>query len=262
MTQLSPLRRALIEAAIAGGHAAMSVYRSDFQVSDKDDKSPVTEADHRAETVILERLAALEPDLPVVAEEQAAAGLAPSSVGRRFALVDPVDGTKDFIKKTGEWTVNIAIIEDGLPVAGVVYAPAIQRLFHGEYGLGAAHRVVNCEESREGPDEPIEARIAPKEALIAVASKSHRTPETDDYLAMLPVSGLKSMGSSLKLCLLAAGEADVYPRLGRTMEWDIAAGHGVLRAAGGSIELMDGAPFTYGKPGFENPHFVAWGRRG
>ena len=239
------------------GAVILDIYNSDFEVRSKDDTSPVTEADEAAEAVILAGLRQLTPDIPIVAEEAVAAGHVPDVSGGRFWLVDPLDGTKEFISRNGEFTVNIALIEDGVPVLGAVYAPAIDRQFSG-HSAKAWSRV----RERSGlwsPPNPIQVRPEPEEGLTVVASRSHRSPETDEYIARFKVNDLVSAGSSLKLCLVAAGEADLYPRLGRTMEWDIAAGHAVLRAAGGTVTDLDGNTLSYGKPEFENPYFVAKG---
>jgi 3'(2'), 5'-bisphosphate nucleotidase len=249
-------RRALLERLIPVAHAAggviLDIYATDFEVRGKDDTSPVTDADERAESVITRALASLAPDIPVVAEEAAAAGKLPA-VGERFWLVDPLDGTKEFISRNGEFTVNIALIENGTPTLGVVLAPALGRLFAGAEGVGAF--VEDAGTRRE-----ISVRRPPEEGLTVVASRSHGdTAALADFLQGRPIAELKNAGSSLKLCLVAAGEADLYPRLGRTMEWDIAAGHAVLAAAGGSVRTVAGLPLTYGKPGFDNPHFVASG---
>ena len=231
----------------------MTVYGGDFAVRGKADDSPVTVADEQAEALIVPVLRALDPSVPVVAEEAVAAGGAPA-VGRRFWLVDPLDGTREFISSNGEFTVNVALIEDGRPVLGVVLAPAIGRLFAGVAGHGAW-----IEQAGE-PRRAIRCRPEPAEGLTVVASRSHGDAAAlDAFLAGKRVARLAQAGSSLKLCLLAAGEADLYPRLGRTMEWDIAAGHAVLSAAGGEVTDLAGAPLRYGKPGFENPHFVARG---
>src|SRR5690606_8097654 len=172
-----------------------------------------------------------------------------------FWLVDPLDGTREFIGRNGEFTVNIALVEAGRAVLGVVLAPAIDRLFAGAAGLGAFV-------DEAGARRPIACRPPPAQGLTVVASRSHGDPAAlDAFLPGRKVAEIRSAGSSLKLCLVAAGEADLYPRLGRTMEWDIAAGHAILAAAGGRIEDLHGRPLGYGKPGFENPHFVAMGRR-
>ena len=231
----------------------MSVYATDFSVRNKHDASPVTEADGLAERVIVERLRALTPSVPIVAEEAASAGSVPD-VGERFWLVDPLDGTKEFISRNGEFTVNVALIEHGEPVLGVVYAPALDRLFAGVSGRGAFVE-------HAGQRQHIRCRVSPEDGATVVASRSHGDATAlDAFLHGRKVARLTNAGSSLMLCLVAAGEADLYPRLGRTMEWDIAAGHAVLRAAGGDVVRVDDrAPLRYGKPGFENPHFVACG---
>lgn len=256
----TPLLEALVAAAIEAGRAAWAVYRTDFEVFTKQDQSPVTAADHAAEAVILAHLAKAAPATPVVAEEQVAAGNIPASAAE-FFLVDPVDGTKEFIQKRGDFTVNIALIRDSVPVLGVVYAPAKSQLFAGDAALGKAFRSEQSpEDLTQAPRTPIRTRVPPADGLTVVASRSHRTPETDAWLAKVKVAEVVSVGSSLKFCLLAAGEADLYPRLGPTMEWDTAAGHAVLAAAGGAVVNLDGSPFRYGKPGFRNPHFIATAR--
>jgi 3'(2'), 5'-bisphosphate nucleotidase len=244
-------------AAREAGAAAMAVYATDFSVRGKDDASPVTEADERAEAVILRHLAELTPQIPVVSEEQAASGRVPAHDGL-FWLVDPLDGTKEFIRRNGEFTINIALVDAGRPRLGVVLAPALGRLFAGATGQGA--RVEDADGAR-----PIRCRSAPAEGLTLVGSRSHGdAPALERWLAGWldgrQVAAQTSAGSSLKFCLIAAGEADVYPRLGRTMEWDTAAGHAVLAAAGGSVATLDGAELAYGKPGLDNPHFVACGQ--
>jgi 3'(2'), 5'-bisphosphate nucleotidase len=247
----------MVAAAIEAGRAACAIYRGGFEVHTKQDESPVTAADHAAEAVILERLARGAPGIPVVAEEQVAAGRVPE-IGSTFFLVDPLDGTKEFVQRRGDFTVNIALVRAGAPVLGVVYAPAKTRLFAGDVEAGRAFR------SEQSPDDqaqaartPMHVRTPPAGGLTVVASRSHRTPETDAYLTQVKVSDLVSVGSSLKFCLVAAGEADLYPRLGPTMEWDTAAGHAVLSAAGGTVVNLDGSAFRYGKPQFRNPSFIA-----
>ena len=247
-----PWLEAMARLAREAGEVIMAVYATDFSVRGKSDASPVTEADERAEAVILAGLRTLAPDVPVVAEEEVAAGRVPQ-VGERFWLVDPLDGTKEFIGRNGEFTVNIALIEAGRPTLGVVYAPALGRLFLGQAGVGA------WVEDAQGR-RPIRCRQVPAAGLTVVASRSHGDAEAlSAFLAGRKVADQRSAGSSLKLCLVAEGEADVYPRLGRTMEWDIAAGHAVLAAAGGRVLTLAGKPLSYGKAGFENPHFAAWG---
>ena len=244
----------LAEIAVRAGAEVMRHYAGTVvEVRHKDDRSPVTDADEAAEALILEALAGHFPDVPVVAEEQAAAGRT-ARVDRHFFLVDPLDGTREFLNRNGEFTVNIAEVVDGAPVAGVVYAPAVGRLFAGDRD-GAFEMAPDLKTARR-----IAARVMPRAGLIAVGSRSHNDEATGQYLKQFDVKELRSAGSSLKFCLLAAGEADLYPRAGRTMEWDTAAGHAVLAAAGGSVTCWDGSPFTYGKSGFENPGFIAKGR--
>ena len=264
MTKGKIMLNEIARLAAEAGAAAMEVYATDFDAATKSDASPVTEADERGERIILAGLKTAFPDIPVLAEEAAAAGNIPE-LGSRFFLVDPLDGTKEFINKNGEFTVNIALIENGVPTLGVVYAPAIDVMFLG----GPEGALKLAMEPGETPDlskaEPITARSAPAEGLVAVASRSHRSPETDEFLGTLTVAELISAGSSLKLCLIADAKADVYPRLGRTMEWDIGAGQAVLEAAGGRVDVFgEDAPLRYGKAerGYDNPHFVAWGARG
>jgi len=238
--------------ALEAGRLVMAVYATEFAVDAKDDASPVTLADRRAEALIVDALRALAPDIPIVAEESVAAGCVPA-IGERFWLVDPLDGTREFVKRNGEFTVNVALIEKAFPVLGVVCAPALGTLYAGATG-GVAYM-------RSGAGtQALRCRTVPAEGLTVVASASHGDPGAlDEFLKGRHVAARRAIGSSLKLCLVAAGEADLYPRFGRTMEWDIAAGHGVLAAAGGSVTDLAGAPLRYGKPGFENPAFVARG---
>jgi 3'(2'), 5'-bisphosphate nucleotidase len=251
----------LIYTAQRAGAAIMSVYATDFLVQDKADASPVTAADEAAEKMILADLAAIAPDIPVVAEEAVAAGRVPV-IADCFFLVDPLDGTREFISRRDEFTVNVALIEAGKPVLGVVFAPARHELYWGDARIGKAGQIdADPDGTMPSMGAAIQARLAPAGKLTAVASRSHRTPETDAFLTNYPVAEFRSIGSSLKFCLVAAGQADIYPRIGTTMEWDTAAGHAVLAAAGGSVTGLEGEPFLYGKPGFRNGNFVAWGRR-
>ena len=243
----------IVSIALAAGDIIMDIYGGPVEVRTKDDSSPVTEADETAEKHILAALAALTPDIPVVAEEAAAAGTMPDISRGVFWLVDPLDGTKEFISRNGEFTVNIALVMNGNPVLGVVHAPAIGRTFYGAEDEGAF-----CLE--DGESRPIAARPAPADGVVVVASRSHGAgEELDAFLAGLKVASTSQAGSSLKFCLVAAGEADLYPRFGRTMEWDTAAGQAVLMAAGGRVETTAGEPLLYGKKGVENPHFIAYG---
>jgi 3'(2'), 5'-bisphosphate nucleotidase len=243
--------------AVQAGQAILDIYGKPLEeVRYKDDASPVTVADEVASKIILAGLPGVLPGVQVVCEETESSD-APSRVGETFVLVDPLDGTKEFIGKNGEFTVNIALIDAGRPVAGVVYAPAIGRLFLGwreEGGAGEAY-----EERGASPRSAIHVSRPGSDGLVVVASRSHRDASTDAFLEAFPVKSFASAGSSLKFCMVATGEADLYPRLGRTMEWDTAAGQAVLEAAGGSVSQLDGTTLYYGKPGFENPHFVARG---
>ena len=252
----SNLMQSLIDISIAAGREIMAIYATDFSSKAKSDLTPVTEADEAAERIILERLARLDNAIPVISEEAASAGNIPEA-SHQFFLVDPLDGTKEFISKNGEFTVNIALVENGVPVAGVVYAPALKRIFWGERGIGAAQGTVENEvvSGLVG----ISVRPVPAEGATVVASRSHRDQETEDYLKAVKVKSLTSAGSSLKFCLVAAAEADLYPRFGRTMEWDTAAGHAVLLAAGGKVVTVDGPALAYGKRdrGYDNPGFIA-----
>jgi sulfate adenylyltransferase subunit 2/3'(2'), 5'-bisphosphate nucleotidase len=244
---------------LAAGAEILRIYATDFKVDAKGDASPVTEADRAAEAIILENLKRMAPSIPVIAEEEAAAGRIPE-VGARFFLVDPLDGTKEFISRNGEFTVNIALIEDGKPIQGAVYAPALGKLYWGALGEGAF--MADVTNGIIGPAQPIRVRIPPEDGIAAVGSRSHGSDETQVYLKAFKVTEFKGAGSSLKFCLVAEGIADLYPRLGPTMEWDTAAGDAVLRAAGGRVETLNRQPLAYGKPGFKNPHFVAFGDPG
>jgi 3'(2'), 5'-bisphosphate nucleotidase len=257
---MSELLQSLIYTAQRAGGAIMAVYATDFSVRDKADASPVTAADEAAEKIILADLAAIAPHVPVVAEESVAAGHVPV-IAERFFLVDPLDGTREFVSHRDEFTVNVALIEDGVPVLGVVFAPARRELYWGDVRAGkAGHIDADPDGTMPSMGSRLTVRPPPARGLTAVASRSHRTPETDAFLANYPVAEFRSIGSSLKFCLVAAGDADIYPRLGTTMEWDTAAGHAVLTAAGGTVTGLAGEPFGYGKPGFRNGNFVARGR--
>ena len=246
----------LLDAAVPlireAGALVMRVYATDFEVEIKGDESPVTVADQCAEKVIFDGLRHLLPEIPVVGEEAASAGHIPD-VSNRFWLVDPIDGTKEFISRNGEFTVNIALIDHGVPVLGLVLAPALGRLFAGVAGQGA------WVEDHQGR-RAIAVRRVPADGLTVVGSRHHGDRSAvDALLAGRRIAAHRTVGSSLKLCLVAEGAADVYPRFGRTMEWDTAAGDAVLRAAGGVVRTLDGAALGYAKPGFENPDFAAWG---
>ena len=240
--------------ALEGGAAIMEVYGSDdLGVEAKADDSPVTRADKAADAVISAGLRAAFPDVALVTEEQAATH---SAVASRFLIVDPLDGTKEFVRRRGDFTVNIALVEDGVPVRGVVYAPAKERLFY-TLADGASVEEIGPFGEAAGGTNPLQVS-QPAGPLRVVASKSHRDAATDAYIARYEVEELVSAGSSLKFCLVAAGEADLYPRLGPTMEWDTAAGDAVLRGAGGVMsDLETGETFRYGKPGYRNGFFAA-----
>jgi 3'(2'), 5'-bisphosphate nucleotidase len=259
MTKLIDL---FTSAALDAGRAILEVYRAGPTTSYKADCSPVTEADEQAERIILEALRQAVPDIPVIAEEAVAAGRIPAIGGGPFILVDPLDGTKEFIAGRDEFTVNIALIRSGVPVAGVVYAPALGIVYTGDGDV--AYRLTI------GADFSVDARksIRVREAapsMVAVASRSHSTPETEAFLKANNIAETCAIGSSLKFCLVAEGQADIYPRLSRTMEWDTAAGDAVLRAAGGTTTTLDVKPLVYGKTqqtdniDFANPYFIARG---
>mgnify|MGYP001600744710 FL=1 len=264
----SALLDGITRIAHEAGKIIHDIYQTDFDVDTKSDGSAVTQADKLAEAFILQGLGALAPDIPVLAEEAASEGNIPD-LGHEFFLVDPLDGTREFVNRTGEFTVNIALIRDGRPVMGVVYAPGCDKLFSGLLGTGAYLRMVAPDEtlSDDTPAQSITAKQVDTDNLIAVASRSHRSPETEDLLRDLGAKDFTPAGSSLKFCLMAEGKADVYPRLGRTMEWDTGAGQAVLEAAGGVVNVIDGkketGPLMYNKAtrGFDNPHFIAWGKR-
>lgn len=253
---------ALEAAALNAGRSILELYRSGCSVQEKADGSLVTEADLQAEIIIRDLLAGPFPDIPIVAEEAASTGTIPNIHGGRFFLVDPLDGTIEFVDRTGEFTVNIALIDDGQPVGGVVYAPALGIAFSAERGKAEALSI--AEDQRIVRRAPIKVR--PRESPpVAAVSRSHNSPDTRMFLNANGVEICRTVGSSLKFCLVASGIVDVYPRFGRTMEWDTAAGDAVLRAAGGTTALLDGTPLLYGKRhqesdhDFSNPPFVAWG---
>jgi 3'(2'), 5'-bisphosphate nucleotidase len=241
------------------GRDIMRIYASDFAVAIKADHSPVTEADALAEKVIVAGLKQYWPDVPILAEEAASAGQIPV-LGERFFLVDPLDGTKEFTSRNGEFTVNIALIENARPVMGVVYAPAIEQMYWGEVGRGAGFSKLGlADDLAKTAWQSISVRTPPSDGITVVASRSHMDTETTNYLKTCNVKTLTSAGSSLKFCLIAKGEADLYPRFGRTREWDTGAGQAVLEAAGGKVCNVDGTVLRYGKAerGFDNPGFIA-----
>lgn len=259
----APLLSGLAEAALAAGLVIREIEAKGFTAEQKADRSPVTEADRAAEEIICARLARLFPGVPVVAEEAMAAG-AKVEPGSRFLLVDPLDGTKEFLSGNGEYTVNIALVEDGVPVLGVVYAPALAQLYAGR--PGAAFRALRAPGAMvDAQDwEPIACRTVPEGPLVVATSRSHGDPTTDAYVARFPVAEHIPAGSALKFALLAQGKVDLYPRFGTVMEWDSAAGHALINAAGGSVTRPDGTPLTYGHPekSFKVHGFVAWGKGG
>lgn len=243
--------------ALEAGDIIMGIYNADdFEVKSKSDDSPVTEADEAADAHISAGLAAAFPDVLVVTEEQAASH---AESATDFIIVDPLDGTKEFIKRRGDFTVNIAFVEGGTPTRGVVYAPAKNRLFYTDADGNSVEEVGPFDAAKPGVIKAISVKVPDNDALIVVASKSHRDQATDDYINKYAVADSTGAGSSLKFCLVATGEADLYPRLGRTMEWDTAAGDAVLRGAGGKmVRFDDHTVFTYGKPIYENPFFIAY----
>jgi 3'(2'), 5'-bisphosphate nucleotidase len=254
VSELDRLALAFADLASHAGRVIMDVYGTDFEVRRKADLSPVSEADEAAEALIVPGVQRLLPGVPILAEEAVSRdGLV--AIGSEFILIDPLDGTKEFVSRNGEFTVNVALVRDGVPVAGCVFAPALDRMYVG--GTTAATGVVPPG-ADVGPLAPMTTRRYPSE-LVAVASRSHADEQTAAFLADLGVVSTRSAGSSLKFCLVAEGSADVYPRFGPTMEWDTAAGDAVLRAAGGTVTNPDGSSFSYAKPGARNGPFVAWG---
>ena len=243
--------------ALEAGDAIMEIYgQDDFNVRAKADASPVTAADEAADAVIFAGLKAAFPDTLIVTEEQADSHI---ETARDFLIVDPLDGTKEFVHRRGDFTVNIAYVTDGIPVRGVVYAPAKGRMFYTLPDGTSVEEQGPFDKARVGTRAPIRVSDPDNGALMVVASKSPRDQATDDYIGKYAVKDMKSAGSSLKFCLVATGEADLYPRVGRTMEWDTAAGHAVLKGAGGDVVRFDDhTPLTYGKPIYENPFFIAY----
>lgn len=252
----------LVEIALVAGAEIMTIYNRESgpRTGTKGDGSPVTDADQKAEAIILARLASLYPDIPVVAEEEAAAGQVPATAAA-FFLVDPLDGTKEFLNRNGEFTVNIGVVVNDVPVSGVVYAPALGELFAGD-ASGAYSRAVT--DGLAGPKMALSVRRAPQK-IVAIGSRSHGSDAVSDWLKRYEVGAFVSKGSSLKFCHVASGQADIYPRFGRTMEWDTAAGDAVLRAAGGSVLGVDGCVLAYNKRNqahdadFANHFFIAYG---
>lgn len=243
--------------ALEAGDKIMEIYNSDdFEVKAKSDDSPVTAADEAADEIISDGLRAAFPEMMLVTEEQADSH---SSKGDTFLIVDPLDGTKEFINRRGDFTVNIALVENGVPTRGVVFAPAKNRMFFTLADGSSVEESGEFAKDSIGQTNPISVTNPNNAALMVVASKSHRDQATDDYIGKYTVKDMKSAGSSLKFCLVATGEADLYPRVGRTMEWDTAAGHAVLAGAGGQVVRFDDhSPLVYGKDGYANPFFIAY----
>lgn len=252
-TLVPVIRRLALEA----GDKIMEIYNSDdFDVKVKSDDSPVTAADEAADAIISDGLRAAFPDMMLVTEEQSASH---AIKGDTFLIVDPLDGTKEFIHRRGDFTVNIALVEKGVPTRGVVYAPAKDRMFFTLPDGQSVEETGDLAKDQMGATSPINVASSDNAALMVVASKSHRDQATDDYINKYNVKDMKSAGSSLKFCLVATGEADIYPRVGRTMEWDTAAGHAVLLGAGGDVVRFDDhTPLTYGKDDYANPFFIAY----
>lgn len=242
----------VLEIADTASRKVMEIYQTDFEVQTKDDDSPITAADIASHHVIVDGLKALTPDIPILSEESANAPWDERKGWTRFWLVDPIDGTKDFTNRTGEFTVNIALIENGEPVMGVVIAPALNEAYWGVRGQGAWKR------EADGSTRKLEV-VDPPAAVRAVASKNHMNEDTRNFIEQLGEHQLVQAGSSLKFCRIAEGQADIYPRLGPTCEWDTGAAHAVLVAAGGKVTQLDGTPLVYGKEDVLNPYFVASG---
>lgn len=243
--------------AVEAGEKILEIRNGKLGVAIKDDKSPVTLADQAAEKIILRDLKKVAPEIPVVAEESASEGNIPE-VQDKFWLVDPLDGTKEFIAGGTDFTVNIALVENGVPTFGIIYTPATRRLYTAKSPNEATIQIVD-EQLNQGPEAPVKVRKADIDNLTALASKSHLDEDTKAFLDELNITDQTSAGSSMKFCVVAEGKADIYPRFGPTMEWDIAAGHAILNAAGGTVKNPDGSPFQYNKPDFRNGPFIARG---
>lgn len=259
------LLQSLLPAVLTAGRIEMRHFAGDVAVATKADATPVTIADQEAEEVLIAGLRQAAPDVPIIAEEAVAAGTLPE-IGQMFFLVDPLDGTRAFIRKSPEFTINIGLIERNAPVFGVIYAPALQRLF-ATIAPGVAVEALLAPDAEDADLAALEfktlhTRAPDPKALVAFASRSHAAETTDAFLARLPIAEKRKASSSLKFCLIARGDADLYARLGETSEWDTAAGHAILAAAGGTVTTIDGDPLLYGKrqARFANPQFVAWGR--
>ncbi|HEV8679771.1 MAG TPA: 3'(2'),5'-bisphosphate nucleotidase CysQ [Stellaceae bacterium] len=255
MVIMDSLLDVALRAALAGGDAVMRVYADPFEVTHKDDKTPVTEADLASERVIVAMLTEAFPDIPVVSEETVPEGgfISPAA---RFWCVDPLDGTREFVARNGEFAVLIGLIEHGRPVLGVVHGPAVG-VTYTAHGPGTAMRRLNG-----GAFAPIRARVPAPKGVVVVHSRSHENSRRlAEYFEGRPVLERNKCGSALKFGVIAAGEADLYPRFGTTMEWDTAAGQAVLEAAGGHVLGLDGEQLAYGKPGLKNDGFLAWGAK-
>ncbi len=251
------LTQVMRKLALDAGDKIMDIYNADdFDVKTKSDDSPVTAADEAADALISAGLRAAFPDVLLVTEEQ---GESHKELASTFLIVDPLDGTKEFINRRGDFTVNIALVENGVPTRGVVYAPAKDRMFYTLADGSTVEEAAPFDRDVVGTLTPIKVSSPDNGALMVVASKSHRDAATDAYIGKYAVKDMKSAGSSLKFCLVATGEADLYPRVGRTMEWDTAAGHAVLTGAGGAVVRFDThEPLVYGKEGYANPFFIAY----
>lgn len=252
-----PLVALMRRLALEAGDKIMEVYAApDFEIRSKSDESPVTEADEAADAIISAGLRTAYPDITLITEEQADSHALSAST---FLIVDPLDGTKEFVQRRGDFTVNIAYVKEGVPLLGVVYAPAKERLFYTRADGQAVEETGAFAKDQAGPAREMRVSAPDNDALMVVASKSHRDAATDTYIGKYAVRDMTSAGSSLKFCLVATGEADLYPRLGRTMEWDTAAGDAVLRGAGGHVVRFDDhTPLAYGKAGWDNPFFIAY----
>jgi 3'(2'), 5'-bisphosphate nucleotidase len=251
-----------VAAAIEAGDVILAIRKRGVSVASKADLSPVTDADRAAEKIICERLEQVAPAVPTIGEEAVYEGRVPATDGA-FFLVDPLDGTREFVAGGNDFTVNIGLVRDGAPLIGVIYLPASGHLFAGTVGEGAWRATVVNGALTER--RPIHTRVAPDGTVDVVASRSHRTPETEAFIAQYRVGKVVHRGSSLKFCAVAEGKADLYPRMGTTMQWDTAAGDAILRAAGGRVVTLDGKPLTYGATdasgpdAFRNPWFIATG---
>lgn len=251
MMESEALSREVLDIARQAGKEILKIYDGEFSVTQKDDNSPLTEADMASHHLIVAKLKECTPDIPILSEESAEIPWSERRNWERFWLVDPIDGTKDFVNRTGEFTVNIALIEKGVPVLGVVTAPALDLEYWGARGKGA-YRIQNGETTELGVvDPPTEKRV--------VASKNHMNEETREFIESLGEHTLVQAGSSLKFCRIAEGTADIYPRMGPTCEWDTGAAQAVLEAAGGKVLTFSGEPLRYGKEDVYNPYFVAAG---